>query len=169
MLDKIIEMQSPLSMMLGDWGLASTAALYSWLLMLAPLLLVGGIYVDVTDTRQVDIGSGILLVFGLGLLLLQLRLNYFGTAFLLAGPFYFLTRYVPLSSANRKWTLLASVVVFALAFRPVLSETLLRERSLAGDHLYEVTGPLYAALLWDWHRHFITACLFCSYPCSSPC
>jgi hypothetical protein len=146
MLDQIIEMQSPLSMIAGDWGLAGTTGLYSWLILLAPVLLVAGACVAVTDTRPVDISFGILSVFGLGLLLMQLRLNYFGTGFLLVGPFYYVSRYLPLRSANRMWVLLASVAVFALAFRPVLSETLMRQRSLAGDHLYEVTRPLYPAL-----------------------
>jgi hypothetical protein len=41
---------------------------------------------------------------------------------------------------------LGSVALFAIAFRPVLSETLLRERSIAGDHLYAVARPLFTAL-----------------------
>jgi hypothetical protein len=146
MLSQIIEMQSPLSMLMGAWGLGATVALYSGLLLLAPLLLVAGAYVAATDTRPVHIAYGVLSVFGLGLLLMQLRLNYFGMVFLLAGPFYFLSRYTLVSSPKRAWVLLGSIVVFALAFRPSLSNALFREHSLAGDHLYQVTQPLYPVL-----------------------
>jgi hypothetical protein len=146
MLAQITEMESPLSMLMGGWGFSATVALYSGLLLLVPLLLVAGAYVAATDTRPVHIAYGVLSVFGLGLLLMQLRLNYFGMAFLLAGPFYFLSRYTLVSSPKRAWVLLGSIVVFALAFRPPLSNALFSEHSLAGDHLYQVTQPLYPVL-----------------------
>jgi hypothetical protein len=146
MLTQIIEMESPLSMLMGGWGLGATVALYSGLLLLAPLLLVAGAYVAVTDTRPLHIAYGVLSAFGLGLLLMQLRLNYFGMVFLLAGPFYFLSRYTTVQSPKRAWVLLGSMAVFALLFRPSLSNALFREHSLAGDHLYQVTQPLYPVL-----------------------
>jgi asparagine N-glycosylation enzyme membrane subunit Stt3 len=146
MLDQIIEMASPLRMITGSWGFGATVALYSGLLLLAPVLLIASIWIAVMDRRPVDIAYGVLSVFGLGLLLMQLRLNYFGVGFLLAGPLYFVSRFAHVESRQRLLVFGAMFIIFVLAFRPPLTEGLFRERSIAGDHLYEVTRPLYPAL-----------------------
>jgi asparagine N-glycosylation enzyme membrane subunit Stt3 len=147
MLNQIVEMQSPLSMISGGWGLQATLAQYSGLLLLVPLLLLAGLYIALTESQPLSVAYGVMSVFGLALLMMQLRLNYFGVCFLLTGPFYFLSRYAPAASSKRIWVLLGSVVVFVLVFRSPLSSVLFRQHSLAGDHLYEVTQPLYPVLM----------------------
>ena len=146
MLDQIVEMQSPMTMIRGSWGLAATVGTYSWLLLLVPVMLLAGLYLALTDARPRHIAYGVLSVFGLGLLLMQMRLNYFGLCFMLAGPLYFLSRYSPVESPKRALVFLASLVVFAIAFRPPLSGQLFSKHAIAADHLYEVTRPLYQAL-----------------------
>jgi hypothetical protein len=146
MLDQIIEMSSPVEMITTTHGLMATLSVYSGLLLLVPLLLVAGAYIAVTERRPLPIAFGVISVFGIGLLLMQYRLNYFGLAFMLAGPLYFLGQLSPSGSSKRALVFLGALIAFAIAFRPPLSGKLFVEHSLAGDHLYEDTQPLYALL-----------------------
>lgn len=146
MLDQIIEMTSPMQMITTTTGLMGTLGIYSGLLLLVPILLLGGLYLAITDKRPLPIAFGVLSVFGLGLLLMQYRLNYFGLGFMLAGPLYFLDRFSPSGSSRRAWLFLGSLIAFALFFRPPLSGQLFRQHSIAGDHLYQNTHPLYPLL-----------------------
>ena len=144
MLDQIIETASPLGMITGSWGFNATIGLYSGLLLLAPLSLLASVHLSATDRQPLPIAFGVFSIFGLGLLLLQYRLNYFGLCFLLAGPFYFLARY--LTTDKRALVFLGALAVFALAYRPPLSGPLFQQHSIAADHLYEATRPLYPIL-----------------------
>lgn len=146
MLDQIIEMASPLHMIRTTWGLMATLGVYSGLLLLAPILLLAGIYIFATEKRRVPIGYGIFSVFGLGLLLMQYRLNYFGLCFLLAGPLYFVGRIFPAAGQKRALVFLGVLVAFAVLYRPPLGGPLFRQHSAAGDHLYEDTQELYPVL-----------------------
>lgn len=146
MLDKIIEMASPLRMITTNWGLVATLGLYSGLLILVPVLLLAGAYFLVTEKQPLHIAFGALTVFGLGLLLMQYRLNYFGLCFMLAGPFYLLSRYSPSANSRRSIVFLASLVAFAVFYRLPLSGPLLKQHSVAGDHLYERSRSLFPAL-----------------------
>lgn len=146
MLDQILEMASPGEMITTTLGLPATLGVYSGLLLLVPLVLVAGAYSAVTERRPLPIAFGVLSVFGIGLLLMQYRLNYFGLAFMLVGPLYFLGRLSPSGSPKRALVFLGALVTFAIAFRPPLSGKLFEEHAIAGDHLYAATQPLYAVL-----------------------
>ncbi len=146
MLDRILEMTSPMQMITTTTGLMGTLGIYSGLLLLVPILLLAGVYLAVTDKRPLPVAFGVLSVFGLALLLMQYRLNYFGLGFMLAGPLYFLGRISPSTSSKRTWAFLGSLIALALFFRPPLSEQLFRQHSIAGDHLYQSTQPLYPLL-----------------------
>lgn len=146
MLDRILEMASPAEMITTMLGLTGTLDVYSGLLLLTPLLLLGGAYIAVTERRPVSVAFGLMSVFGIGLLLMQYRLNYFGLAFMLAGPLYFVGQLSPSGSPRRPLVFLGVLVAFAIAFRPPLGGKLFAEHSVAGDHMYEATQPLYALL-----------------------
>lgn len=146
MLDRILEMTSPMQMIVTTTGLVGTLGLYSGLLLLVPILLLAGVYLAATDRRPLSIAFGVLSVFGLALLLMQYRLNYFGLGFMLAGPLYFLGRISPSTSSKRAWVFLGSLIALALFFRPPLSGQLFQQHSIAGDHLYQNTRPLYPLL-----------------------
>jgi hypothetical protein len=146
MLDRIIEMASPLRMVMDNWGLAATLGLYSGLLVLVPVLLLAGAYLLVTEKRPLHIAFGVLSVFGLGLLLMQYRLNYFGLCFMLAGPLYLLSRYSPTTSSKRGIVFLVSLLAFAVVYQLPLSGPLLRQHPVGGDHLYEQSRSLFPAL-----------------------
>ncbi len=133
-------------MIAGGWGLSATLGLYSGLLLLAPLLALAGLYLALTEKQALPVAFGVFSVFGLGLLLMQYRLNYFGLCFLLAGPFYFIDRFSRPDSSRRALVFLGALVLFALAFRPPLSGPLFRVLPIAGDHLYQSTRALYPAL-----------------------
>jgi hypothetical protein len=146
MFDRIIETTSPFRMILGDWGLMATLGLYSGLLILVPTLLLAAAYLLATEKRPMHTAFGVLSIFGLTLLLMQYRLNYFGLCFMLAGPFYFLTRYSPSASSKRAMVFLASLAAFAVIYKPPLSGPLFEHHSIAGDHLYQDSRSLFPAL-----------------------
>ncbi len=146
MLGQILEMASPFAMIAGRWGFGATLGLYSGLLLLAPVLLLAGVYLMLSEKQALPIAFGVFSFFGLGLLLLQYRLNYFGLCFLLAGPFYFIERFSPADKPKRAAVFLGTLVLFALAYRPPLGGPLFRVVPTAGDHLYESTQALYPAL-----------------------
>lgn len=138
----IREVASPLHMILGDWGLALTMGYYSGLLLLAPFVIAAFVWRVWARPNASDTVFAVFGVFGLALLLLQYRLNYFGILFMLLGPLMLLAR----EQERRKWSraavALASVVIMAVALRPVLAGPLFDRYHLAGDHLYEVSRPL---------------------------
>lgn len=146
MLDRIIEMASPVEMIVTTSGLMGTLSMYSGLLLLLPLLLAAGAYIAVTERRPLPVAFGVISVFGIGLMLMQFRLNYFGLAFMLVGPLYFVGKISRPGSSKRVLVFLCALVTFAIAFRPPLSGKLFEEHSVAGDHMYEITQPLYALL-----------------------
>ncbi len=142
----ILEVTSPVQMMLGGWGLGGTLSLYSGLLLLVPLVMVLLLPRLFRPTDSMDTGFAVAALFGLALLLVQYRLNYFGLPFLLLGPFYLLSRWQHQENWPGKPLALAAVVVMALSLRPALSGGLLERYPLAGDHLYETVQPLMAPL-----------------------
>lgn len=145
-LDTINEVVSPLGMISGDWGLSGTVQIYSWLLLPAPILIVGCLWLAATTRSPQALAFAVCSVFGLSLLMMQFRLNYFGLGFLLCAPFYLLNEQPRLSGRYRAVTALGATVVLALAFQPPLSGALFRSYPLSGDHLYHNVRPLLASL-----------------------
>ncbi len=145
-LDTINEMNSPLGMVRGDWGLTGTVWIYSWLLLLAPCLLLVSIWHGFRSRQPQEIAYAAFSVFGLSLLLTQYRLNYFGLGFLLIGAFFYVEKFVPWQRENRLPSALLATVLFALAFQPPLSGGLFKSYPLGGEIHYHNMRPLLAAL-----------------------
>lgn len=146
LLDQILEMTSPLRMITGNWGIANTLGVYSGFLLLVPLLIVVFGYRAVVDKEALTVGFACFAVFGLGLLLLQYRLNYFGLAFMLIGPFYLLERTAWINAQKPLNVALAAIVVCALMLQPPLRGPLFQKYPLGGDHLYAQIFSLFAPL-----------------------
>ena len=145
-LDTINEMVSPLGMITGNWGLTGTVWIYSWLLLLAPLLVIAGAWLVVRSRQPQEIAFGVLSVFGISLLLMQLRLNYFGLPFLLTALFFYAEKFSPTEGRKRMLVTLAATVILTLAYQPPLSGGLFKKYPLAGDHLYNAVRPLLLVL-----------------------
>jgi hypothetical protein len=142
LLDRILEMQSPLTMIRHGWGLSGTVSVYSLLILLVPVYLLASIWIAVRDRRSLHISYAVFSVFGLSLMLLQYRLNYYGLVFMLCGGFYLLQRVPKIRNAGRVAVAAVALIVFAVSFQPPLRGALFNKYPLAGDHLYETTRPL---------------------------
>jgi len=145
-LDSINEMVSPLRMITGNWGLTGTVWIYSWLMLLAPVLVAAGIWLIAHSRKPQDVAFAFFSIFGISLLLMQMRLNYFGLAFLLSAPFFYAEKIWPAAGRKRALIALAATVVLAVAFQPPLSGGLFKKYPLAGDHLYHSIRPLLPVL-----------------------
>ncbi len=146
MLDEILEMQSPYAMIAGDYGLAPTLAVYSLLILLVPFMIAFALWQLLAGTSRERTGLFVFAAFGLGLVLLQYRLNYFGSAFMLIVPWLALER----AQQNREWkrelVLGVSVIAMLLAFRPTLTGALFNRYPPGGNVLYATMQPLFPAL-----------------------
>lgn len=142
----ILEITSPLEMLLGNWGFGSTIGLYSGLLLLAPVVLLLLAWRSAVSREASELTYGVFAVFGLSLLLLQFRLNYFGIAFLLTGPFFLLAKVQQARGWPARFVAVGALIVLVLSFRPALSSGLLERYPAGGDHLYATVRPLLDSL-----------------------
>jgi len=144
--NSVQEVTSPLAMMTGQWGVRATFGFYTGLLLLAPFVLLGFLWQLFRGASALETAFAVFTVFGLGLLLMQFRLNYFGLTFIVIGPLLLLQK----ARDRRNWptsvVALAVAVVLAVAVQPALTGTLLNRYKVGGDHYYEVAQPLFTDL-----------------------
>lgn len=146
MLSDILEMQSPWMLMTGDFNFNYTTGLYSLFIVLIPFLLLFCIWRLFREKDGSVVAYLMFATMGMGLLLMQYRLNYFGAAFMLSVPWFALA-YVPfVQRAKRSVVALCAVGMFLVGFRPVLIGPLFQEYLVAGNVLYETVQPLLPVL-----------------------
>ncbi|NNF52342.1 MAG: hypothetical protein HKN59_07875 [Gammaproteobacteria bacterium] len=144
--NSILEVASPFAMIAGDWGLTATLGFYSGLLLFAPFVLLAFLWRLVRGTDAAESAFGVFAVFGLGLLLMQFRLNYFGLAFMILGPLVLLKGISDRRNWSRPLVALAVAATLAAALQPGLAGGLFTRYHAGGDHFYEVAAPLFADL-----------------------
>lgn len=142
----INEMTSPPGMIFGGWGLTGTVWIYSWLLLLAIPLLLFSLWRAVTVCRGPEVVYALYAAFGLTLLLMQLRLNYFGMAFLLITPFVIAEQFLAGREIGRLATALSATAILAIALQPPLSGGLFRTYPAGGEVHYHNLRPLLGSL-----------------------
>ena len=145
-LDQIVEAQSPYRLATFLWGPVETASWYSWLLLLAPPLLVYyGVRIWREDQAQ-RLYFAVVAAFGLALLLAQFRLHYFGFVGLIVGGLLLVEQL----RVRRRWhgglVFVATFAAIALAYQPALRERLFKVYSPAADSEYASAFPLFLAL-----------------------
>ena len=146
MLSEILEMQSPWAMISGDFGFNATIGLYSLFIVFVPFLLLFCIWRLVKERRAHLIVYTMFATVGMGLMLMQYRLNYFGAVFMLSVPWFALA-YVPaVQQMKRSLVGVCAALVFLVGFRPALVGPLLNEYPVAGSVLYETVQPLMTVL-----------------------
>ncbi|MDJ0916527.1 MAG: hypothetical protein QNJ05_02110 [Woeseiaceae bacterium] len=146
MLSEILEMQSPWAMISGDFGFDATIGLYSLFIVLVPFLLLFCVWRLVKEKEAHLIVYLVFATVGMGLMLMQYRLNYFGTVFMLSVPWFALA-YVPaIQGMKRSLVGACAVLIFLVGFRPALVGPLLNEYPVAGSVLYETVQPLMPAM-----------------------
>ena len=145
-LDGVLEAMSPYTLFFDQFGPLRTVAHYSWLLLLAPILLIYYLWCASRRGPPRDLFFAVMAVFGLAFLLAQFRFNYFGLFSLIVG-----TLLVAQRLADRfRWPnglltvgLLAGVLI---AYQPPLRQHLFAVYALGAAPMYERARPLFLDL-----------------------
>jgi len=146
-LDQIIEAQSPYQLFLANWfGPMETLGYYSWLLFLAPLLLVFYTYRLLHERQPVRIYFAVIVVFGLGLLLDQFRLHHFGFFGLVAGVLLLVDEVRSRRHWHRGVTLACTLAIMVLAYQPSLRNRLFAVYAPGADEDYANALPIFRSL-----------------------
>jgi hypothetical protein len=152
MLDQILEMRSPLQMVRdGDFG--PLTGFYSALFFLAPVtfgLCAIKLWRERTSYRLL---FWIWCIFGLTLMMTQVRMHYFGT-FALFLPWLVLAQEIGANQPERhRQALLVTSLLLVLAYAPVIRHELVAPGPVAGERwfkpLYPIFSPLHAACAKD--------------------
>ena len=120
MLDQIVEVRSPYRLFTDTLGPVETAGYYSWLVLLAPLLLAYYGYRILREQRPDRLYYAILVAFGLAMLLDQWRLHYFGFFGLITGGLLVLDELRSRRGWHRGAVFVAAFAAIYLAYQPAL-------------------------------------------------
>lgn len=123
-LEEISEARSVYRMVTDSYGLAGTMSYYSWLLLLTPLLLG---YYGIRIFKERDpcqLYYAIVVVFGLALLLAQLRFWYYGLFVLITGGLMLIDKFVRPPERYRGLAFVGIFALLALAYQPPLRHRL---------------------------------------------
>jgi hypothetical protein len=135
-LEHVTEVHSPYELFTEVWGPTETASYYSWLLLLAPLLLVYSGFRVFRETHPQRLYFAVATMFGLALLLDQLRLHYFGLFCLAAGTLQLVEALRDHRGWHRGMTFAATFAAIVLAYQPSLRERLFLVYAPGGDVEY---------------------------------
>ncbi len=145
-LDQIVEAQSPYTLFNGAFGPAATVSFYSWLLFLAPLLLILFVYRVWREHAPARLYFAIVVVFGLAMLLSQFRLHYYGYFGLICAGLLLIDELRERMAWNRGATLAVTLALVALAFQPSLRNRLFLIYATGGDTGYANVLPMFDKL-----------------------
>lgn len=146
MLDEIVEVRSPYRLFTGTLGPAETLGYYSWLLLLAPLLLAYYGYQMFRERRPARLYYAIVVFFGLALLLDQWRLHYFGFFGLVTGGLLILDDLRSRRGWHRGLVFVAAFATIVLAYQPPLRTRLFALDVPGNDFGYANALPAFAEL-----------------------
>lgn len=145
-LDDISEVRSPYRMFTETLGPSATAAYYSWLLLLAPAVLVFYLYRLWRERQPKRVFFAVLVALGLPLFLDQMRLHYFGYFALVAGTLLVLDELRERLNWHRGLVFVGAFGALALAFQPALRERLFIRYAPSADPEYASALPLFLEL-----------------------
>jgi len=146
-LNRIVEAQSPYQLFMASWfGPIETASYYSWLLLLAPLLLVFYAYQVFRERQPVRLYHAVIVVFGLALLLDQFRLHHFGFFGLVTGTLLLVDEVRQRRHWHRGAVFAGALAVIVVAYQPSLRERLFVIYAPGGDADYANALPILRTL-----------------------
>jgi len=119
-LSRITEARSPYQLFTETWGPVETAGYYSWLLLLAPPLLVYYGLRACREHRPARLYYAVAVTLGLALLLDQFRMHYFGFVGLVTGGLLLVEQLRARREWHRGLTFVLTFAVVALAYQPAL-------------------------------------------------
>jgi len=145
-LDGISEVHSPFRMFTETYGPRQTASFYSWLIVIAPCLLCLFVWRSFREKVPRTLYFMVWGAFGLGLLLLQYRLNYFGLLALFAGACLFLQKLAERFELKAGIAAVVALATMLVAFQPALRERLFIFYPPAADEAYADARVLFKEL-----------------------
>ena len=145
-LDQIVEVRSPYTLFTETIGPGETAAYYSWLLLVAPLLLAFYGYRVLREREPVRLYYAVAATFGLALLLDQFRLHYFGFFAMVTGGLLLLDELRARMRWHRGMCFVAAFAAVVLAYQPALRERLFLFHAAGSDPEYGNALPLFTEL-----------------------
>jgi hypothetical protein len=145
-LDRVTEVRSPYKMFTETMGPTATAGYYSWLLLLSPVLLFLFAFRALRERRPEKIYFAIFATFGLTLLLMQLRLHYFGYFGLIAGTLLIVDEIRARNGWHRGLVFVAMLAALTVAFQPALRERLFVAYAPSSDPEYAAAFALFLEL-----------------------
>ena len=145
-LSDVGEAMSPYTLFFDNYGPMKTVGYYSWLLLVAPILLAYYLWCASRRSQPEDLFFSILAVFGLTLLLTQFRFYYFGLFALIVGSLLVVQRL----AEKRRWRhglvavgLLGGLLI---TYQPSLRTHLFTIYALGAAPIYEGARPIYLKL-----------------------
>ena len=145
-LDSVSETTSPYQMLTGSQGFWKTVGFYSLFGLLAPLLIPVFIYRGWKSRSGTDIFLAVMVTFGVGLLLIQYRLNYFGSFAILLGWIVVLSEKVSFINRKPLVSFLLGLIIVIGASTPGFLNVLFMRYYLTWDDSYQESLPLFARL-----------------------
>jgi hypothetical protein len=145
-LEQIVEVQSPYKLFTQVWGPVETASWYSWLLLLAPLLLLYHGFRAYREGQAERLYYSVLVSFGLVLLLSQFRLHYFGLVGLVTATLLLVDQLRAQRGWHRGLTFVLTFAAIVFAYQPALRERLFIVYAPAADTEYASAFPMFLRL-----------------------
>ncbi len=143
-LQAITEVKSPLQMALQSGSLLAATRFYGYLLLLAPVVFAGFLWLAFTAKNQRNLFFAVSGLLGIVMLLTQFRFHPFGAWALLAGGVYFAHRLG--EAKGLKPSVLAGVTLIALLvlMQPALRHQLFQKQVPGLDREYAVVHPIFS-------------------------
>jgi asparagine N-glycosylation enzyme membrane subunit Stt3 len=142
----VLEAMSPYTLFFHEFGAMRTVAHYSWLLLLAPVLLVYYLWCASRRSSPRDLFFAVTTVFGLAFLLAQFRFNYFGLFSLIVGSLLVAQRVADKFRWHGGFVVVGLLAGVLIAYQPPLRQHLFAVYALGAAPLYERARPLFLDL-----------------------
>ncbi len=142
-LQGITEVNSPLSMMIQSGSLLEAARFYGYLLLLAPILIVGFLWLAVKDRSERNLFFAVSALLGLVMLMSQFRFHPFGSWALLAGGAFFAHRLGEARGLQPSVLAGGTLVALLLLMQPALRYQLFQPPMPGLDREYAVIHPIF--------------------------
>ena len=142
----VLEAMSPYTLFFHEFGPLRTVAHYSWLLLLAPVLLVYYLWSASQRTSPRDLFFAVMAVFGLAFLLAQFRFNYFGLFSLIVGSLLVAQRVADKLRWHGGLVVVGLLAGVLIAYQPPLRQHLFAVYALGAAPMYERARPLFMDL-----------------------
>lgn len=142
----VLEAMSPYTLFIHEFGPMRTVAHYSWLLLLAPVLLVYYLWSASQRSSPRDLFFAVMVVFGLAFLLAQFRFNYFGLFSLIVGSLLIAQRIADKLRWHGGLVVVGLLAGVLIAYQPPLRQHLFAVYALGAAPMYERARPLFLDL-----------------------